>query len=285
MNFSTPLTWCFTAHTQEQEHRIIIPWWRHCSPAPALPMAPRYSEAGRLLALETCFPLQRTVVFCSLLLEAQLVPACTSLQRRLLPALHPQSKPRPGGFSLRWSLPVLSSPAPACPQLLSGHEENLTWIGFGCINNCPSFISLPVLIGTSLSPSQSLSTSPAANLCSLTLDGQSVSCQALTDFLSVDRPGSEQKARLRREPWSFILERGTQCPCTHCYTVFLEGTLLTSSSTDNTERFPSGSCCWRDKNESIFGICFLAYTGLFCPFLDNMHFSPFSLWYPKGKWW
>lgn len=59
----------------------------------------------------------------------------------------------------------------------------------------------------------------------------------------------------------------------------LAGTSSTSSSTDNVERFSSVTSCWRDRNESIFGICFLAYTKCLCPFLDHIHFPlyPFDI--------
>lgn len=97
---------------------------------PALSVAPRGSEAGQLLALETCFPLQRTVAFCSLLPGARLVPVCTPLQTRLLPAPRPQNSPG-GGFRLRWSLPIPFLPSvglpPSCYLDMGKTSPGLNW--------------------------------------------------------------------------------------------------------------------------------------------------------------
>lgn len=76
---------------------------------------------------------------------------------------------------------------------------------------------------------------------------------------------------------SGVLLFGIQLTVLHCYTASLAGPSLTSSSTDNTERFSRVSSCWRDRNESLFGICFQAYTKCLCPFLDHIKFSLFPL--------
>lgn len=81
----------------------------------ALPMALKPSRSYQPLALETCFPLQRIVVFCSPLPGAQMVPVYT-LEKKA--SAHTSSPDGPGGcrsFGLRWSLPASSSPSPRLP--------------------------------------------------------------------------------------------------------------------------------------------------------------------------
>lgn len=226
---------------------MTLSFLRGDTAVPALPTAQGSLEAGQLLALGTCFPLQRTVAFCSPLLGARLVPVSTSLQKRLLPTPSPQKNLGEGGSLQAASVtacPFLARPQLAT-QLLSGHREDLAWVGFGHNRQLTllQFLASPDQdIPMSLSVTQHLPRSqsllPNARWVKSKLPGFAwlfISGQA--GF------GGEQKGRLRRKTWSFALGRGTHCPCMHRYTVFLAGISLTSSSTDNKERFPSVSSC------------------------------------------
>lgn len=139
---------------------------------PVFPMALKLLWSYQPLALETCFPLQRMVVFCSPLPGAQMAPVYTLAKRASACTSSPKKPEGRGVFGLHWSLPASFSPSSTLPprNYLATRKisPRLNW---DTINNSFSFNSLPVLIWTFLCPSQLSSISPAPNLCSSVLDG------------------------------------------------------------------------------------------------------------------
>lgn len=136
---------------------------------PALPMALKPSRSYQPLALESCFPLQRMVVFCSPLPGAQMVPVYTLAKKASAHTSSPEEPGAHGTFGLCWSLPASSSPSSRLPpRHYLARRKISPGLNWDTINN--SFYFLPVPTWTFLRPSQLPSTSPAANLYSA-LDG------------------------------------------------------------------------------------------------------------------
>lgn len=149
-----------------------LPFLHRDTALPALPMALKPSGSYQPLALEIYFPLQRMVVLCCPLPGAQMVPVHTLPERASACTSSPKAPGEREVFGLHWSLPASSSPSSRLPPRHYLSMRNISpGLNWDTINNSFCFSSLPVLTWIFLCPSQLPSISPAANLCSLVLDG------------------------------------------------------------------------------------------------------------------
>lgn len=99
---------------------------------PVLPMALKPSGSYQLLALETCFPLQRMVVFCSPLPAAQMCLCVHPCKEGFYPHIFPKrtwGMWGPGAALVTASL--LLTQLQIATQTLSCHEENLPCVELG----------------------------------------------------------------------------------------------------------------------------------------------------------